>query len=431
MRTYSKDGVLHVERSNISKAMVCPYLGAEIPKFAELGLDPARIYYLYRDPDELARAVSTFNNLPILSRHVPVTAESFPDELLVGTTGTDSAFNFPYLTNSTSFWKQAAITKIEQEEEKELSAAYHYDADMTPGAINGLRFDGIMRNIIGNHVAQVKEGRAGPDVVVGDSKLEVSGMATSKYASMITGALMVALSPMLAQDAKLDVTKLTDGVKSKADKTKFLDRLKAQTAGKLAQDADLDALVTLLDKLDDVVTEEEEAPAAADAEGDPASKMLAYCKDKMSDDDYGGLAALMGEGMGADEEPDPDDKKKDDNVKFDKGAMDAAIKAASDKATADAVARINNLHAAREEVKPLVGNITVAMDSASEVYKFALEKSGVTLAMDHSEAALRQMVALKLEATKTPAPKPVIAQDAAAVEDFNKRFPNANRLMAS
>jgi hypothetical protein len=45
---------------------------------------------------------------------------------------------------------------------------------MTPGVSpQGEKYDGVMRDIVGNHVALVKEGRAGADVVVGDSKLQL------------------------------------------------------------------------------------------------------------------------------------------------------------------------------------------------------------------------------------------------------------------
>ena len=39
---------------------------------------------------------------------------------------------------------------------------------MTPGDYQGEPYDGLMRDIVGNHVALVREGRAGADVVVGD-----------------------------------------------------------------------------------------------------------------------------------------------------------------------------------------------------------------------------------------------------------------------
>jgi 8-oxo-dGTP pyrophosphatase MutT (NUDIX family) len=158
VRSYDHDGRLHVETTNISKAIVNPYIGREIPDYQALGLDPDRVYQLLRAPDELAKAASTFNNIPLLSRHVPVTADDHKPDLVIGSTGTNAAFEAPYLRNSLVVWARDAIDDIESDVKKELSSAYRYRADMTPGTQEGVPFDGVMRDIIGNHVALVREG---------------------------------------------------------------------------------------------------------------------------------------------------------------------------------------------------------------------------------------------------------------------------------
>jgi hypothetical protein len=168
-RAYDCDGRLRVAATNVSKANVCPYLGAEIPGWQDLGLDPDRIYRLLRDPEELRRAAPTFNGLPITSQHVPLSARDHRQGVVVGATGTDAEFAYPFLRVSLVVWAQEAIDEIESGAKKELSAGYHYTPDMTPGVDYGMRFDGVMRDIVGNHVALVEMGRAGPDVVVGDA----------------------------------------------------------------------------------------------------------------------------------------------------------------------------------------------------------------------------------------------------------------------
>ena len=87
VRRVDADGRLHLESSNISKANVCPYYGQEIPGWEALGLDPEKTYMLLRDPDELAQAAPMFNNIPILSEHVPVHAfddDGHQADLVVG-----------------------------------------------------------------------------------------------------------------------------------------------------------------------------------------------------------------------------------------------------------------------------------------------------------------------------------------------------------
>lgn len=181
IRSFDADGRLHVAVCNISKANVCGYLGREIPDFERLGLNPDRMYQLLRDPDELAKGARTFNNLPVLSRHVPVDASDHQPHLICGSTGTDARFVAPYLQNSLVIWTAAAIEGVESGRQRELSAAYRYRPVMEPGTVDGERFDGRMTEIIGNHVALVVEGRAGSDVVVSDQATRRSSSFAARF----------------------------------------------------------------------------------------------------------------------------------------------------------------------------------------------------------------------------------------------------------
>ena len=170
-RRVDQDGHLFVERTPISKANICPYYGHEIPNGKELGLDPDKIYKLLRDPNELEKGADSFAGKPLLMIHKPVNAADHPREITIGSVGTDVQFDKPYLTAPLSVWDGEGIYLIDSGEQHELSSSYHYRADMTPGEYEGEPYDGVMRDIRGNHVAIVKEGRAGPDVVVADEAL--------------------------------------------------------------------------------------------------------------------------------------------------------------------------------------------------------------------------------------------------------------------
>lgn len=174
IRRFDADGRLHVARANISAARVSEYLGREIPDYQALGLDANRLYPLLRDPDELARAAPTFNGLPLLSRHVPATANSHPRDVVVGATGNEATFAAPYLTNSLVIWDQEAIDGIEDATQRELSCGYRYDLEPRGGNYKGQSFFGRMRNIVGNHVAIVEVGRVGSDCIVGDAALNIA-----------------------------------------------------------------------------------------------------------------------------------------------------------------------------------------------------------------------------------------------------------------
>jgi len=192
-RAMDVDGRLRVARTHISKANVCEYWGREIPDYEALGLDPERKYKLFRDPEELKKAAPTFNGLQVMLDHVPVHADDHHPEQWVGALGTEAEFNDPYLDNSMIIHVREGIDAIESGEMKELSCAYRYRADMTPGkSSSGEAYDGVMRDIVGNHVALVKEGRAGSDVVVSDSAIpQLKGDVTlcTKYRSVSQGGI--------------------------------------------------------------------------------------------------------------------------------------------------------------------------------------------------------------------------------------------------
>ena len=453
-RFSDKDGRLYVSQNNISKANVCPYKGVEIPEYERIGLDPGKLYQLLRDPKELELAVDTFNGLPLLDIHKPTSAWDHPKGLVVGSTGTDAAWHAPYLTNSIAVWTADAIEGIESGKQQELSAAYHFDADMTPGTYQGVRYDGIMRNIHGNHLALVPKGRAGSDVIVGDSSLSLqhpetkSMAALTKTAALVKGALM-ARPPKLAQDQKLDYTTLLAGVTAKT----FKGQKPAITAAikpKLAADANLDEVIELLDKCDSEIDPNDDEPVVdTAAEVDPPKRdaddtVLAKLRPLLAE-----MAKLLTSPAAqpddkrpvGDEPPAPPVKRTDsenpeptkkDEKSVDKPAMDAAIasavSAAEKRAVETTVARLRAVAAAEADVKPMVGTLAIACDSAEQVYTVALKAAGVET-NGINEAGLRALV--KSLSARREDNRPTIAMDMAGVEDFNKMYPDAARIRVS
>jgi hypothetical protein len=162
---------MHVDKSNITKEQVAPYLGETIPEWQELGLEPKKVYNIYRPAEELEKAVPTFNGLPLMLEHWDMDADTIGNvkEHVVGSLGTDANYEAPYLTNSITIIDAKAIEAVENGTFKELSAGYTCKLDMTGGIFDGQAYDGVMREIKGNHVALVPEGRAGHDVKVADA----------------------------------------------------------------------------------------------------------------------------------------------------------------------------------------------------------------------------------------------------------------------
>lgn len=379
LRSYDQDGRLHVESSNISKATVNPYYGSEIPNYRQLGLEPKKVYYLLRDPEELEKAAPTFNNLPLLNKHIPVSADEPQKEMIAGTTGSDTVFEDGYLKCSLAVWDAEAIAGIESGEQVELSSAYRYTADMTAGEFEGRHYDGVMRDIVGNHVALVDVGRAGRDVVVSDAD-PFHERKTMKLKAGAKARIQAAVQPLLAQDAELSPDELLQVIGSLNNEVRT-----AQDDGKELPPENVENVGTDGDGQDD--GENNTAPAEDEE------------PEKTAEDE-------------APEAPEGGAPKPAQDAAISKMAMDAAIQ----KAVAAERKRAQALATAQREVAHIVGD--VAMDNAADVYKFALEQSGIDVTGVHP-SAYRAMVGMLGK------PKQPMAQDAAKTAE---QFPGLSRI---
>lgn len=439
------DGRLHVSVTNISKANICPYMGSEIPGWQQLGLQSDRIYRLFRDPIELAQAAESFNNLPILDRHVAVDAwneNSHKPEIVIGSTGTDANFVSPYLQNSAVLWSRTAINDVQAADRnakrgrRQWSCAYRYTPDMTPGNFEGLQYDGVMRNIIGNHVALVDEGRAGPDVLIGDCS-----MLKSRKALLLSGALFGHCLPKIAQDAKLDFEPALKDITAAnlADRKGQLSvAIAAAVTPLLAADTtlDIDEIVGIIDAVDasgnatdnDVIGDKEPtAPPTLAAAKDKAKEFLAG---KLSAEDMATYDAMTGDCDPDAMDTPPDDK---DDKAMDIAAVNKMITVAVDKARTETqsatLAEAAAIRQAERDVEPFIGTIAVAQDSADAVYKLALDAAKIDLT-GVEPSAYRHMVALLPKPGETTAaPARLAADRAAGATDFRKMFPEAGKMV--
>jgi 8-oxo-dGTP pyrophosphatase MutT (NUDIX family)/preprotein translocase subunit Sec61beta len=352
VREKDADGRLRVSEANISKANVCPYYGSEIPDAEQLGLDPKKRYMLLRDPDELRKAAPTFEGIPILDTHVPVTSDSFPVEHVIGSTGSEAEFAEPYLRNSLSFWPQTAIDDIESNARKQLSAGYRYRADMTPGVFKGVPYDGVMRDIRGNHLALVKEGRAGSDVVVGDSAAglrrgyseegSMTAVRLTPQAALVKGALVAHFMPKMAFDVRVDLDPILAGVTRQNYRTQrpvLTAALREVYRGKLANDADIEDVTRLLEQIEGVEAGEDNAAAATEANAGLPSYMREeeneldgedLADEEESDREMGALYDRRADDarrkLGRDERPEEEERRMEEE-----SAADARLKLGRDE----------------------------------------------------------------------------------------------------
>ncbi|HBD0327980.1 TPA: hypothetical protein KGE75_004881, partial [Escherichia coli] len=107
----------------------------------------------------------------------------------------------------------------------------------------------------------------------------------------------------------------------------------------------------------------------------PMESVLALLSGKVPDDVLEKIKSALS--PTTDEAPETKEADvKPDDVKVDKPAMDAAIRLATDQATKRAAENFRAVRVAEAEVRPLIGDV-VAMDCAEDVYRTALEQTGI------------------------------------------------------
>ena len=394
VRTMDDNGFLHVKISPFTKEQVAPYYGREIPGYRELGLDPDKIYYGYRPAEELSKpeTVASINGIPVQLRHHAEFADAPARETRVGATGTDAEWRAPYLMNSLTIFDADAQKAINSGALRELSMAYHYRPEMQAGEFDGQHYDFIMRDIRGNHLALVEEGRAGADVLVYDSK---------------PGAKMDRLEEIKAALAKIaeEVAALKTGQDEEpADGGPLSDEEEATLKGLLARyekykgqeqepaaDEEEEPAADPAEGEEPAATDEEEDPAADPAEGeeDDLSKMAEWqptedeckmLKDAGYDSEPLEFQRAFADGVKYGEEKMRTERGKLDKEHESEGEKKALGEDAKLRDSLNRIARgqVADWLTAAEDVKPVLGKIKLgAFDSAADVYLAACKEMGV------------------------------------------------------
>ena len=452
VRTIDQDGHLHVALNPISKANVCPYYGSEIPDADILGLKPSQVYQLYRDPDELRKGAETFDGKPLLLTHKPQSAEDHSRQLTVGAIK-NPEFSDPYLMAEIVVWDAEGIEVIRSGEQKQLSCGYRYVADMRPGVANGVPYDGRMTQIQGNHVALVETGRAGSDVVVGDNAIQLNFNQEPKRmdATPLPRSVRVAalaldtyLRPKLFKDTKIDLGNLLDGKTGKAwatSKTLVKDALDAEIRDHTVKGADVSDLSEFLNRLDDVVGDEDPMPKAAIDEKDDDDKKKeaedeeeddkkkAEDSEEDDEDDEGEEKKKKAEAKDKSaKDKSAKDKSAKDGAMITKSAMDAALADVAKRTETATIARLMATREAERKVRPWVGDIVIAQDSPEGVFRIALDALGVNAKGLHPDALEPILMAQPKPGDEERRQRPRVAMDSGAENKYLEMFPNFNRL---
>ena len=457
-RTKDDDGHLFIPSSIVSAAQVNNYRGEEIPNSSRLGLDPKKLYALLRDPDELAKGAETLHGKPFVLVHRSQTAEDHNRQITIGSV-MNPVWEDPNLKAEIMVWVKEGIDFIESGEKSSLSCGYRYEAVMQPGTYNGISFDGRMTAIEFNHLALVENPRV-IGAVVGDeattnqpSEQPIMNTAVSRRFA----AIRAFVAPRLAKDQSIeglehilaldaDPDMMEPGADKKAKDEEEKAKAKKEADDKKAKDAaEEEEKKKVADKkAKDAATEEEEKKKAADRKARDEKKSMdrkardaapeglkGWLKGKMNAEDYGKACDMLESERKADDEasamssmtekdPDPENTNSTGGAK-DKKAMDEdTVKGlvAAERRNQQAI------YEARNAVRPRVGELTLAFDSAEDVYKTALEASGVKTAGVHPSAFKAMFGMLPSRNVETLSDRR-LAMDAASSKSFAERFPGA------
>ena len=208
----------------------------------------------YRPETEVAspESLASFAGKAITLEHPPVLLDSAnTKDYQIGFSGTEVVYDNGFVRAVMTITDQDAIERIMRGDAKEVSAGYRVNYEANAGVTDGgENYDGIQKEISGNHIAVVRRGRAGPQVKLHLDRLDAAdpSLITPIEEPSVTAKVNfdgaefeVTESVALAitkerEDAKMsyeDMKKMYDGMISKASKMKEeMDAMHKEMKGK-------------------------------------------------------------------------------------------------------------------------------------------------------------------------------------------------------
>jgi uncharacterized protein len=338
-------GMWTIKGNPITHDGVAMYSGNAIDPDGEFGLDPNRLYPVYRPFDELLKACESFNGKPLTNNHEMIgTSEGLtkPDDKNIGGTiynvRADDSRKGVIIADMTIYGEE--LQNCIKSGKVELSLGYWCKYRREVGTFDGTRYEFVQYDLEGNHIALVDCGRMGSGVRVFDGK-------TLTFDSM-------------------EITEM-----KKQTKTLDADELRKEIADLLKSASD-DALAKCKDIL---------APAEPNKEGeddDPDKGKDADEPKKNGEDEPEDDPAKKGEG---DEDGDDEPKKEGDEDEGDEPKKDEPKKDAQDAAPSmkDVLREMSRREKLYSAVIPHTGAFDHDEMTAREVAKYAAEKLGVAV----------------------------------------------------
>jgi hypothetical protein len=219
-RLYDTNGWPEIAGNPISKVGVFPYRGSQLSGRDDI--DPDHIYFIYRPLVELqdVECLNSFKLIPFVDEHTMLGSGAgltpAEEKGVHGVTGENVYIDEAgVLRANIKVFSQSLVDLIEQGK-RELSCGYRCDFEWTSGTYDGVHYDGVQRNLRGNHLALVESGRCGPDVAVLDSneetKMETGELSLKEAVKKVMEA-MNHLAPLLGETEEEKVEETYDADK--------------------------------------------------------------------------------------------------------------------------------------------------------------------------------------------------------------------------
>lgn len=251
----------------LSRAGVFPYLGREIDPSGKFGLNPDGQYNVYRPESELnnPETIESFKLSPWFPRH-EMAGDDFTaaEEIGVqGTTGQDVQYiDGKGLAGTVKVFGTKLKAAI-RAGLRELSCGFRCSWEVVSGTTpDGVKYDVVQRNIRGNHLASVDEGRMG-----------------SQF-SVAMDRACIALDNLKPEGATMTLEEMMEKVREAEPAKEELAKLHAEIGKMLGDGGEAEAEVTVEDE------EESEAEVTVTTEDEEFSEDEGE-KDKAMDEEKG------------------------------------------------------------------------------------------------------------------------------------------------
>ena len=169
-REYDINGWPEIKNNPLSKEGVFPYSGETV------GGEAGRVYNVYRPEEELSNpeTIASFKLLPFVDDHPSVLLGNSNEGLtpaekkgIEGIVGEEIYYKDGVLYGNIKILSEGLASLIASGK-KQLSVGYRCVYEIVSGTWNGIHYDAIQRQIRGNHLALVDQGRMGKEVAVLD-----------------------------------------------------------------------------------------------------------------------------------------------------------------------------------------------------------------------------------------------------------------------